>query len=94
MSLNVLSKMMHVPAFGKVVLSTLKKNAFAAFQVPLEKALEQQTKSLQAKLRRMENTEMGTKLHARQGIDLRSIPFTNYNFYAPFYENPSPRSFM
>jgi hypothetical protein len=92
--MNVLSKMMQVPAFGKIVLNALKKNAFAAFQVPLENALEKQTKALQAKFKRMENTEMGTKLHVHQAIGLENVPFTNYDFYAPFYNSPSPKSFM
>ena len=93
-SIKVLSKIMQVPAFGKIILKNLKKNAFSAFQVQLEHALEKQEKSVKAKFKRMENTDIGTKLQIHPGSGLESIQFTNYAFYEPFYNNPSPSSFM
>jgi len=92
--MNILAKIMQVPTFGKQMLNSLKKNAFSAFQVPLEKAIEKQTVSLQSKFRRMETTEIGKKLHVLSGTNLETVQFTDYDFYAPFYDNPSPSSFM
>ena len=85
---------MQVPAFGKMVLKNLKKNAFSAFQIPLENALEKQEKLLQEKFRRMANTSIGTKLGVHTGTKIGSVPFTDYEFYEPFYNNPSPEFLM
>lgn len=85
---------MAIPALGKFTLERLKANAFDSFQVPLSKAIENQTKTLEQKLERMERTDIGKKLGIHRGTSIKGIPETVYDFYAPFYENPSAYSFM
>lgn len=92
--MSVLSRIMQIPAFGKMVLKNLKKNAFSAFQIPLESAVEKQEKRLQEKFRRMANTNIGAKLGILAGTKIGSISFTDYEFYEPFYSNPSMGSLM
>jgi hypothetical protein len=92
--MSVLSKIMQIPALGKMVLKNLKKNAFSAFQIPLENALEKQEKCLQEKFRRMANTNIGAKMGVRADTKIGSISLTDYEFYEPFYNNPSPGSLM
>ena len=42
----------------------------------------------------MENTEIGRRLGIRSGIRIQDVPLTDYSFYQPFYENPSPNAFQ
>jgi hypothetical protein len=92
--MSALSKILQIPAFGKIVLKSLKKNGFSAFQIPLESALENQEKRLQEKFRRMANTSIGIKLGIHADIKLSNISLTDYEVYEPFYNNPSPGSLM
>lgn len=85
---------MEIPVFGKVILNSLKKNAFAYLEIPLERALEKQMSQLHLKFGRMEKTDIGAKLNIQKGTKIENLPFTNYDFYEPFYNNPSPSSFM
>ena len=90
----MLERLMQISALGKFTLERLKANAFNSFQIPLTKALENQTKTLNHKLEMMEKTDIGKKLGIHRGINIKEIPETAYDFYAPFYENPSSYSFM
>jgi len=85
---------MENPAIGKFILERLKANAFDSFQIPLSKALEIQEKTLNQKLERMEKTDIGKKLGICREISFKELPQTTYDFYAPFYENPTAYSFM
>ena len=78
---------MQVPAFGKIVLKNLKKNAFAAFQVQLEHALEKQQTVLQAKFARMENTEIGSKIGVHSGTNLENVPFIFHLAFVLYFDN-------
>jgi hypothetical protein len=90
----MLERLMQIPALGKFTLERLKVNAFNSFQVPLSKALENQSKTLEQKLKRMERTDIGKKLSIHGETNIKQVPETTYDFYAPFYENPSAYSFM
>jgi hypothetical protein len=91
---SVLERLMKIPALGKFTLERLKANAFNSFQIPLSTALENQTKTLNHKLERMEKTDIGKKLSIRKGTTIQEISETDYDFYTPFFENPSTYSFM
>ncbi len=91
---SILKRLMQIPALGKFTLERLKENAFNSFQIPLTVALEKQTEKLNRKLERLERTDIGKKLGVHRGVNIQEIPETNYDFYAPFYENPSTHSFM
>ena len=90
----MLERLMQIPALGKFTLERLKANAFNSFQIPLTTALENQTKALNQKLERMEKTDIGKKLRVHREVSIKKIPETTYDFYAPFYENPSAYTFM
>lgn len=90
----VIERLMQIPALGKFTLERLKANAFNSFQIPLSTALENQTKILNQKLELLEKTTIGKKLGISNQTKLKDITYTDYNFYAPFYDNPSPDAFM
>jgi hypothetical protein len=85
---------MQIPAIGRFTLEKLKANAFNSFQIPLEKALENQARILNYKLDRLEKTSIGKKLGVNGKTNFKDLPYTDYNFYAPFYDAPSPYAFM
>ncbi len=92
--MGILERLMQVPTLGKFTLERLKTNAFVSFQIPLEKALENQTHKLNRKFQRMEKTDIGKKLGIHKESNIPEIPYTDYAFYEPFFNSPSPSSFM
>lgn len=94
MQLGVFESLMQIPAIGRFTLEKLKANAFNSFQIPLEKALENQARILNYKLDRLEKTSIGKKLGVNGKTNFKDLPYTDYNFYAPFYDAPSPYAFM
>ena len=88
------SKIIGIPPVGKMVLEILKKRAFKSNQIPIGKALEKQGKLLEVKFKKMETTEIGRKLGVHKGLQLQSLQITDYSFYEPFFNNPTPSAFM
>ncbi len=93
-AVGVFERLMQIPAIGKFTLEKLKANAFNSFEIPLSKALETQEKALNRKIERMEKIDIGKKLGIHRELNIKKLPETTYDFYAPFYENPSAYSFM
>ena len=89
-----LSKLFSVPIIAKIALKFLKRRAFKPFEISLERAKEKQRPLLEAKFRKMERTEIGRKIGIRRGAKLQDLPITDYAFYKPFFNNPSPSAFM
>lgn len=92
--MELLSKILSIPPIGKMALKGLKKEAFKPYHVPLQRAIEKQDKMIEAKLKKMEGTEIGRKLGMYKGVRLQDLPVTDYSFYEPFYKNPSSKAFM
>jgi len=90
----MLERLMENPTIGKFILERLKTNAFDAFEIPLTRALENQTAPLNNKLKHLKNTTIGKKLEIHNKTNLKDLPYTDYTFYQPFYESPSPDAFM
>ncbi|MDR0373806.1 MAG: GH3 auxin-responsive promoter family protein [Nitrososphaerota archaeon] len=90
----MLESLMENPTLGKFILERLKTNAFDSFEIPLSKALENQTRTLNYKFEHLEKTIIGKKLGVHNKTKLKNLPYTDYTFYEPFYENPSPDAFM
>ena len=94
MDTNFLMTLLGYPPIGKFALNMMKKNVLKPFQAPLKTVIEKQEKSLKKKFRILENTEIGRKLGVKDGINLQELAITNYNFYEPFFSNPSPSTLM
>lgn len=92
--MGLFSKIIGVPTIGKMMLRIMKKRAFKPFQVSLEEAFQKQNRMLEAKFDRLERTEIGRKLGVRKGVKIEDLQVTDYSFYEPFYNNPSPGAFM
>lgn len=92
--MNFLLKLLEYPPIGKRALEIMKKRAFKPFQISVENAVEKQEKALKEKFRKMRGTGIGKKLGVREGVKLQELPITDYNFYKPFYDNPSRGDFM
>jgi len=56
--------------------------------------MREQQKLLEKKLDMMKNVEIGRRLGVHQGVELQELPITDYNFYKPFFDNPSQEAFM
>lgn len=92
--MGLLSKIIRIPTISKMTLEILKKRVFKPFQIPLEEIIEKQEERLKKKFRRMEGTGIGKKLGVHRGVKLQELPITSYEFYKPFYDNPSPNNYM
>jgi hypothetical protein len=71
----------------------MEKRALKPFK-NLERAQEKQLQKMKLKFERMENTEIGKKLGVNKQTKLQKIPVTDYDFYEPFFNQPSPSAFM
>ena len=91
---KLLIKLLSYPTIGRFFLKRMKKRVLKPFQSSLSSAIEKQERMLREKFRRMEHTEIGKKLQIKSGTKLNDLPLTRYEFYEPFFNNPSPRAFM
>ena len=87
-------RLLSSPSIGRMALNMEKNKALRPFQIPLSSMCEKQEVMLRRKLRRLGSTEIGRKLGVKNGINLEKLPITDYEFYAPFFSNPSPSAFM
>ena len=87
-------KMVSFPPIGKLATKYLRDHGLDFLNVPLETVSERQDKLLKAKLRRLSGTTIGKKLGLKEPFDITSLPFTNYEVYEPFYNNPTQDAFM
>ena len=87
---RLLLKLLSYPPIGRLAIKTVKKNAFKPLQIPLESAMERQREMLRRKFKRMEKTCIGRKMGIHRNSKLEDLPITDYEFYRPFYEKPSP----
>jgi len=94
MDKNLLMKLIGYPPIGKFALKMMKKNVLNPFRSPLKTVAEKQEKMLKKKFRILENTEIGRKLGAKDGIKLQKLSLTDYSFYEPFFSNPAPSTLM
>ncbi|MDR1993662.1 MAG: GH3 auxin-responsive promoter family protein [Nitrososphaerota archaeon] len=90
----MLERLIENPTLGKFILERLKTNAFDSFEIPLSKAIENQTGALTHKFEHLEKTTIGKKLGIHKKTDLKDLPYTDYAFYEPFYENPTQDAFI
>ena len=87
-------KLIGYPPIGKMTINILKSRILKPFQLPLQLVVEKQEKMLKDKFGRMKNTDIGKKLQISQVGKLKEIPITDYDFYNPYFSNPTPRAFM
>jgi len=91
---RLLLRLLAYPPIGKFFLNKMKKGILKPFEAPLSESMERQEGMLKEKFKRIERTEIGRKLGIREGTKLHDISLTDYEFYEPFYDNPSPSAFM
>ncbi|HIE14983.1 TPA: hypothetical protein EYP70_06895, partial [Candidatus Bathyarchaeota archaeon] len=94
MKKEILIKLLSYPTIGRFFLNQMKKKALKPFRGSLSSTIEKQERMLKEKFRRMERTEIGRKLGIKSGTDIEDLPLTRYEFYEPFFNNPSPGAFM
>jgi len=87
-------KMVSFPPIGKLATKYLRDHGLDFLNVPLEKVSERQDKLMKTKLRRLSGTTIGKKLGLKEPFNIESVPFTNYEVYEPFYNNPTQDAFM
>ena len=92
--MGLLSTIVNQPTFGKLVFKLLKRKAFKLVESPLEETLEKQKKLLESKFKRLEATTIGKKMGVKKQSSLNELPITDYDFYHPFYNNPTSDAFM
>ena len=94
MNQDFVMKLIRYPPIGKLALKVMKNNALKPFLISSKVIAEKQEKILQKKFRILEQTEIGRKLGVKAGGKLESLPITDYEFYEPFFNNPSSNSLM
>jgi len=72
----------------------MKASAFKPLSLAPETVIEKQMETLRKKHRRMSETEIGRRLGVREDSRLEDLPITDYDFYKPYFESPSPSAFM
>ena len=55
---------------------------------------ERQLELLREKFRALSRTEIGRRLGVKPYSRIEDLPITDYDFYKPFFENPSPSAFL
>jgi len=91
---ELLLRLMQYGPVGRFFFNNLKKRLMRPFQIPLDKTIEKQDELLRRKFERMKGAGIGKRLGVGRGVKLESIPITDYDFYDPFFNNPSPGSLM
>lgn len=91
---EILLRLLAYPPIGRFALNMAKKRVLKPFQIPLGEAIEKQEKMLKKKFKKIESTEIGRKLGVKRETNLQELSITDYEFYEPFFNNPSPNAFM
>ena len=55
---------------------------------------ERQLRLLKEKFKALSRTEIGKRLGVKPYSRIENLPITDYEFYRPFFENPSPSAFL
>jgi hypothetical protein len=93
-NMGFFTKIINNPTVGKFLLKIMEKRALKPFEEDLRKTQEKQLQRLKHKFARMEHTDIGKKLGIHKETKLQNIPITNYEFYEPFFNQPSHSAFM